>query len=582
MALLYRAIWTDDRDQLDEELWQEAHSWIWDKHGIDLPGRGDIAADHIRAEVRHADTESGRVLRVLLHEVEPTGRTWTTTATSLEPHGGDGTLWVDVDCDDPRSGARIDIASPKLVRSLIDRGQNPRRGDVGLSVKAQAVRPNEVGALASAIADPARTVPVVVLSHDDLAPQGTSAQRGVEAAEVLSGIARVLMLPPDAIDPFIEFMGREFAVWGGAMRIYLPGWTEGEDPSRHRVILPRQFSSFPRLPGLLVARRLASSVGRQRPPDVWDDLRPSLARPGEPERLRAQQAVREEVHRRIAADARADATTTGIAQDGVSPQEQLQRENDELTELLALGDAEHRDAVNDLQVEMSRLRQQLAQLQDQVIDAVDELDQTVAERDREAAQARKLAIVIARAGVTEDNWTDAEGATAIDQVVVEAPSEAVEQARLLLDFLAIHDDACGGLERLDAALESRAWGATTWRGLRALSSYAQDVRDNNFTGGFWSWCEKTGRWPATSKKLAMSESETVMSSPKLARLRDLPVDPAVVPSGLICMQAHLKIATGGGMNIPRVYFHDDTGGSTGKVHIGFIGPHDLMPNKSTN
>lgn len=31
-----------------------------------------------------------------------------------------------------------------------------------------------------------------------------------------------------------------------------------------------------------------------------------------------------------------------------------------------------------------------------------------------------------------------------------------------------------------------------------------------------------------------------------------------------------------------VYFHDDTGGTTGKVHVGFIGPHGLMPNTRTN
>jgi hypothetical protein len=44
------------------------------------------------------------------------------------------------------------------------------------------------------------------------------------------------------------------------------------------------------------------------------------------------------------------------------------------------------------------------------------------------------------------------------------------------------------------------------------------------------------------------------------------------------MYSHLKIAEGGKDLAPRVYFHDDTDGSTGKVHIGFIGPHYLMPN----
>lgn len=48
------------------------------------------------------------------------------------------------------------------------------------------------------------------------------------------------------------------------------------------------------------------------------------------------------------------------------------------------------------------------------------------------------------------------------------------------------------------------------------------------------------------------------------------------------MFAHLKVSEGGGQNIPRIYFHDDTKGVTGKVHIGFFGPHRFVPNKSTN
>ena len=28
----------------------------------------------------------------------------------------------------------------------------------------------------------------------------------------------------------------------------------------------------------------------------------------------------------------------------------------------------------------------------------------------------------------------------------------------------------------------------------------------------------------------------------------------------------------------RIYFYDDTHGNTGKIHVGFIGPHYLMPN----
>jgi hypothetical protein len=48
------------------------------------------------------------------------------------------------------------------------------------------------------------------------------------------------------------------------------------------------------------------------------------------------------------------------------------------------------------------------------------------------------------------------------------------------------------------------------------------------------------------------------------------------------MVAHLKVAEGGGAQIPRIYFLDDTKGVTGKVHIGFFGPHRFVPNAGAN
>jgi hypothetical protein len=51
--------------------------------------------------------------------------------------------------------------------------------------------------------------------------------------------------------------------------------------------------------------------------------------------------------------------------------------------------------------------------------------------------------------------------------------------------------------------------------------------------------------------------------------------------GAIHMFAHLKIQAGGGALIPRIYFHDHTDGSTGAMHVGFIGPHRYVQNTKT-
>jgi hypothetical protein len=145
----------------------------------------------------------------------------------------------------------------------------------------------------------------------------------------------------------------------------------------------------------------------------------------------------------------------------------------------------------------------------------------------------------------------------------------------------IPDSAPVALSELDAANESQGWARSAWRGLRALDAYATEAEIYN---GFWDWCERSGRglWPANDRKLALSESEFVMNSRELREKRRFQIDSRVDPSGTILMYAHLKVSEGGGQNIPRIYFHDDTKGVTGKVHVGFFGPHRFVPNKGTN
>lgn len=168
---------------------------------------------------------------------------------------------------------------------------------------------------------------------------------------------------------------------------------------------------------------------------------------------------------------------------------------------------------------------------------------------------------------------------------VQDVSEAVAAAQEYLGaWVMVPPSAPRELDGIDSAANAYSWGNTTWRGLLALSAYAQ-AKANGSSGDFWAWCERGEplAWPTTKKKLAMSESETVQNNPRFMAARLFEVDPRVdgSDSGRIHMGAHLKISEGGGNLAPRVYFHDDTGGQTGKVHVGFVGPHYLVPNTKT-
>lgn len=159
-------------------------------------------------------------------------------------------------------------------------------------------------------------------------------------------------------------------------------------------------------------------------------------------------------------------------------------------------------------------------------------------------------------------------------------SGVIEVAREQCELVEIHQAAPREIDALEADEGADVWARELWKGLRALNAYAGE--SEHFSGGFWEWCEHSNHqdnvWPASEKKLAMSESDTVRNNARLNKARNFNIDRKVEPRGYIHMYAHLKIVEGGGQHIPRLYFHDDTGGRSGKIHIGFIGPHRLVPN----
>lgn len=226
--------------------------------------------------------------------------------------------------------------------------------------------------------------------------------------------------------------------------------------------------------------------------------------------------------------------------------------------------------------ELAIAHARISELESQVLDLAGENDDLVGWNSRLASAYDQLSVVAAGGHV--------HGVSGEEDLPVRVSSlrEALDEAKKL-PFVVVHPEAPVDIEQLDSTLTASAWANMLWRGLRALNAYA--AGDHRVAGGFYEWCRDSGSpwsWTATDKKLAMRESQGVMANSRLRNLRRLPVDEAVDESGFIEMQSHLKIAQGGSTLIPRVYFYDDTAGVTGKVHVGFVGPHARMPNMSTS
>ncbi len=532
MAVTYRAIWQEDRPELVDAAIDAFRGWATGKHGcltFDDEGVGGecVSSDGRRvwATQLEATEESGRALELILREDSETDRWITTVRVAVEDE--EQWVWVDVEhnAEDPWA-PRPQIAAPKLVSTLLEESilasGDPRWGVIRLSGKAMVVRPEEVAEKAvNRIRSPHRRSPEVVFAHSYKGGAAETMERAKRAAARLAGAASVLVLPEDAVGPFNEGIGTEDGLEFGQVRLYLPGEVP---PHRNRVLASGFVARHASATAIQLGLFLQPAMANRRPPPPLDRALGRL--------------------RRGRGSAEGD--------------------------LLVVAEQEVEVARRAVASKDHELEQARSEHDDLVFELMD--------RDEKIGTLQRV-IDSYRLGAGEISKAE----MAIPREVLSI-TEALELARLHLDGLSIPEGVGRDrdLEELDQTTTATAWGNTTWRGLRALHAYAMEA--GSVDGGFREWCKQGGpdAWPATSKKFAPVESESVRNNELWWACRLLPVSVAVDPSGQIHMESHLKIAEGGGDQAPRVYFFDDTKGATGKVHVGFVGPHRHMRNKNTN
>ena len=237
-------------------------------------------------------------------------------------------------------------------------------------------------------------------------------------------------------------------------------------------------------------------------------------------------------------------------------------------------DAQHARTTEEHVAERVRLVEERQAADARIADLKAELSQAEQTVNELRAKSESYAAALVDRSAVPDDLTD-EIAEAEAQFTV---AGVIEMARDRCGRVELPDPALREIDTLDADEKAADWARELWKALRALNAYAEE--SEFFQGGFWEWCEHSNSehnlWPATPKKLAMKESDTVRNDSRLWRMRRFLVDSKVSPNGYQHMEAHLKIAEGGGQHIPRLYFHDDAKGRTGQIHIGFLGPHRLV------
>ncbi len=126
----------------------------------------------------------------------------------------------------------------------------------------------------------------------------------------------------------------------------------------------------------------------------------------------------------------------------------------------------------------------------------------------------------------------------------------------------------------------RSWLSRTLRACQALEDYAdcrvQAVKDGgelpNDLVHFAAYLTSQRRNAAIPASMwSMGEGMAVVNSARLYERRIFPVPLGVSPSGAAYMGAHLRIGNGRVWS-PRMHLLDDTA-NTGKIIIGYVGPH---------
>jgi hypothetical protein len=556
MALVYRAVWDDYSCDPVGVLDDEFAAWCSTK-GIepaDLPHRGIEVIEGRQLEVRRADAEVGRALRCRLAETDNRGRTWTTTATALSDREV-STFWIDLDLHDPE-GRAVEMAAPRLVRALIDKGGEPEAFGRRIQVRARRIGVKTVNDLIDVLKDRERRLPVVVFSPDRKAGPEQTLKRADAAAETLAGIALTYAFSPQVQDRFDQALPEGFRVYGGAVRLYLPDLQldNPDDALRHRFLPPGTIAVHPRRAASILSTRLARQQFHPPIPEAWDRLRELLLRPSEQEIGDRASALAAE---------RADGTEADAAE--------LNGRIDLLEHRLAEVGLFHEAITRELKGKIADLEGTVSVLEEASWSDADEMEEL--RRENESLR-RNIRLLHAPSAPTEDEFDEPH--------LLEAPStiqEAVTLAQTHLDHLVVPPESLVDIENLDSSPKYGAWASATWQALVALHDYAETKTTGERPAGFRIWCQETSCWPAS--KVAMSESDTVQNNPRLRDQRLFPVSTDVDAQGRIHMFAHLKVQAGGGTLIPRIYFHDDTDGVTRKMHVGFIGPHSQVQNTRT-
>lgn len=442
-------------------------------------------------------------------------------------------FWVEIEfvpkSSESEAVSTVRARVPRLARGLL-RTVPAYDSLATLTGEPVLIGRESVDELIDVLCDPDRRYPTVVASpHPEIAFEDWRATI-TRVMWYLPGLASIYILDPLAEKAFGEGIGNTHAVWGGALRTYLPDVDPAvaDDAARHRILSPARIAADPsRAAGIVsvLPRRLAAEAPLPAPLTG--------------------------VNRTLLTQEREAPEATDV--DGLRSQVRQLAKDRDVALNLAEGEEER---ANTLFTERENALAELAEREQRVL----YLDGQV-----RALQRRLVAI-----GRPEDAFQSVE-----EPVVPPATfAELLDWMETDLSHVLFTGDGGAALS-LDQRPEASTWVRSSWEILQAMDAYAAAKDGDGFPGDFKTWCESppAGECTIPAGKVVRDESETVRNNARWRREREFPVPAEINASRSAFMGAHVRIgASAGGQISPRLHFHDGTA-QTGLIYVGYLGRH---------
>jgi len=248
----------DDPVKSAEIARQEVLRWAQKRCGGKLPREAwDFADFDYRAGGRNSagvriQSDASDIWAIRADDPDKTvaGRIWTTEVVVGQ-----------IKDDRPRFSARLMVSTSESNMSIVPHSPGfvqqvaetvgLARGEYPISAEPWIIQSEaDYLGLSEGLVDDARILPFIVLTVAENSPNKEVPLLDVSAlARATVGLARVVILPNEFTWRLTDDFGRKHSVFGGAVRVYLPGFSPDEPPYSHRLI---------------VADRLSDAAGRRQ------------------------------------------------------------------------------------------------------------------------------------------------------------------------------------------------------------------------------------------------------------------------------------------------------------------------------